>query len=60
MSKHLLYSEVVSSSASEDERESRRCFERPGGIVNWRKEYQNVDEEVALKAVLEISKVRSV
>ncbi len=60
MSKHLLYSEVVSGSASEDELESQQCFERQGSIVNWRKEYQNVNEEVALKAVLEISKVRSV
>ena len=52
MSKHLLYSEVVSGSASEDERESQQCYERQGGIVNWLKEYQNVDEEVALVRIL--------
>lgn len=60
MSKRLLYSEVVRGSSSEDEGDSQRYLERTGGIVNCWEEYQNVDEQVALKEVLEISKVRFV
>lgn len=58
MSKRL-YSEVVSKgSSSEDDSEMRTP--KSGCLVNWLREYQDDEEQVALEKALELSRVRFV
>ena len=56
MSKQL-YSEVVKGSSSEEELEMCQTS-KTGPIVNWLREYQTDEEDVALEKALALSKVR--
>ena len=56
MSKQL-YSEVVKGSSSEEELEMCQTS-KTGSIVNWLREYQTDEEDVALEKALALSKVR--
>ena len=56
MSKQL-YSEVVKGSSSEEELEICQTS-KTGSIVNWLREYQTDEEDVALEEALALSKVR--
>ena len=55
MSKQL-YSEVVKGSSSEEELEMCKTS-KTGSIVNWLREYQTDEEDVALEKALTLSKV---
>ena len=55
MSKQL-YSEVVKGSSSEEELEMCQTS-KTGSIVNWLREYQTDEEDVALEKALALSKV---
>ena len=56
MSKQL-YSEVVKGSSSEEELEMCQTS-KTDSIVNWLREYQTDEEDVALEKALALSKVR--
>ena len=56
MSKQL-YSEVVKGSSSGEELEICQTS-KTGSIVNWLREYQTDEEDVALEKALASSKVR--
>ena len=56
MSKQL-YSEVVKGSSSEEELEMCQTS-KTGSIVNWLREYQTDEEDVALEKALALSMVR--